>query len=232
MRKTDFFDKTKGGLIVSCQALENEPLYGPQIMARMAAAAMLGGACGIRANAAEDIRAIQKAVNLPVIGIIKVTGPGREYFITPTEKEVETLASCGVDVIAIDATARLRPDGRPIAEIFAVIRRLYPDQLFMADCVEWEDCIQAQELGFDIIATTMRGYTPRTAGVKLPDFELLTRLGSVLHTPVIAEGGIWTPQDLGRILSIPGIHAAVVGSAITRPMEITRRFVSEIPAVH
>ena len=59
------FDKIKGGLIVSCQALETEPLYSSKIMARMAFAAKEGGAVGIRANTTEDIIAIKKEVDLP-----------------------------------------------------------------------------------------------------------------------------------------------------------------------
>ncbi len=49
----------RGGLIVSCQALPDEPLHGAFIMARMAVAAQQGGAIGIRANSPEDIRAIR-----------------------------------------------------------------------------------------------------------------------------------------------------------------------------
>lgn len=61
----------KKHLIVSCQALEDEPLHSSLIMSRMAVAAMQGGAKGIRANSVKDIEAIKKAVPLPVIGIIK-----------------------------------------------------------------------------------------------------------------------------------------------------------------
>ena len=51
----------QGGLIVSCQALADEPLHSSFIMGRMALAAAQGGAAGIRANSAEDIRAIRAA---------------------------------------------------------------------------------------------------------------------------------------------------------------------------
>ena len=69
--REQILEQIKGGLIVSCQALEEEPLHGSEIMARMALAAQLGGAVGIRANTVADILAIRKLVDLPVIGIIK-----------------------------------------------------------------------------------------------------------------------------------------------------------------
>lgn len=226
--KDNFFKKTKGGLIVSCQALPEEPLHSSYIMSRMAVAAMLGGACGIRANTVEDITAIREVVPLPVIAIIKKVYNGSEVYITPTIKEVDALAAIDVEVIAIDATHRPRPDGRLLAQTFEPIRRKYPNQLFMADCATYEDAVQAKALGFDIVGTTLRGYTSETKGVTLPDFELLHRLCDTLELPVIAEGGIWSPEDLAKVLRIPHIHACVVGSAITRPMEITKRYVQAI----
>ena len=74
-------------LIVSCQALANEPLHSSYIMGRMAAAAFEGGAAGIRANTPEDIIEIKKTVSLPVIGIIKRDYPDSNVYITPTLKE-------------------------------------------------------------------------------------------------------------------------------------------------
>ena len=67
----DTLEQIKGGVVVSCQALENEPLHSSFIMGRMALAAKEGGAVGIRANTTEDINEIKRIVDLPVIGIIK-----------------------------------------------------------------------------------------------------------------------------------------------------------------
>ena len=225
---TDFLKRTRGKLIVSCQALRDEPLYSSYIMSRMAYAAMLGGAAGIRANSIKDIKLIKETVDLPIIGIIKKNYPGSDVFITPTIDEVNELVEVGVDVIAIDATNRPRPDDRTITDVFAAIRKKYPNQLFMADCAVYSDGLHAKNIGFDIIGTTLSGYTSETEDISLPNIDLLTKLGDTLDLPIIAEGGIWDPDVLANVMNIPGVHAAVIGTAITRPMEITKRFVAAI----
>lgn len=228
--KDKIFKQIKNKLIVSCQALPDEPLHSSFIMGKMAYAAYLGGAGGIRANSIEDIREIKKNVKLPIIGIIKKVYKGSEVFITPTENEVELLYNEGVDIIATDATKRIRPDGTTISEMFPRLREKYPDQIFMADCSTYEEAKEAYELGFDCLGTTLCGYTEYTKDRKLPDLELIGRLTKDFDVPVIAEGGIWTPEDIKKVFSL-GVHAAVVGSAITRPMEITKRFVNAIEEV-
>lgn len=223
-------DRIKGGLIVSCQALKEEPLHSSYIMSRMAYAAMKGGAVGIRANTVEDITEIKKTVDLPIIGIIKEVYGDCSVYITPTVKEVDALVACGVSIIATDATdsaKRPRPDGRSLDDFFGEVREKYPEQLFMADCSSYEEGMHAAELGFDFVGTTMNGYTDYTAGVELPNIELMGRLVKECGRPVIAEGGIWMPDQLKAALN-RGVWAVVIGSAITRPREITQRFVSAI----
>lgn len=227
MKKHNVLNEIKGKLIVSCQALPEEPLHSPYIMSRMAYAAMLGGAGGIRANSIEDITEIKKIVNLPIIGIIKVDYPECDVYITPTMKEIDALVECGVDIIAIDATKRLRPDGRDLATFFKEARNKYPEQLFMADCSCIQEGLFAEEIGFDLIGTTMCGYTAYTKGTKLPDYEMMKTLVQHCNKPVIAEGGIWCPDDLKKAMDT-GVYAAVVGSVITRPMLITKRYVDAI----
>ena len=227
MDNDKILEQIKGKLIVSCQALENEPLYDSYIMAKMAWAAYLGGAAGIRCNTVKDIKAIKETVDLPVIAIIKQVYPDSEVYITPTMKEVDALAELGCEIIAIDATNRLRPGGDTIESFFTKVREKYPNQLFMADTSCFDEGKKAEELGFDLIGTTMAGYTPYTKGTPLPDFNLMERYVNELHSPIIAEGGIWVPQELKRAMDI-GVHAAVVGTAITRPMDITKRFVNAI----
>lgn len=229
-RNQAILEQIKGGLIVSCQALKSEPLYSSYIMSRMAYAAMLGGAVGIRANTVEDITEIKKTVDLPVIGIIKEDYPGYDVYITPTIKEIDALAACGVSIIALDATdstKRPRPDGRSLDEFFGEIREKYPKQLFMADCSCYEEGMHAAEIGFDLVGTTMHGYTEYTKGAVLPAIDLMGRLARECGKPVIAEGGIWTPEQLKAALDA-GVWTAVIGGAITRPLEITKRFVAAI----
>lgn len=221
------FEQIKGGLVVSCQGLEQEPMHSSFIMGRFARAAAQGGAVGIRANTPEDIAEIQKNVSLPIIGIIKKDYPDSPVYITPTMAEIKALVEVGADIIALDATDRVRPGGKTLREFVAEIRATYGDIVLMADTSTEEEARAAAEMGFDCVGTTMRGYTPYTEGVAIPDFDLIERLAKDLPCPVIAEGGIWEPWQLNEVLK-RGAFAAVVGGAITRPQNITRRFVSAI----
>ncbi|MDP4152385.1 MAG: N-acetylmannosamine-6-phosphate 2-epimerase [Bacillota bacterium] len=227
MKNKEILNKIKGGLIVSCQALENEPLYSSYIMSRMAYAAMLGGASGIRANTAQDIMEIKKAIPLPVIGICKAVYADSDVYITPTMKEVDSIVSSGAEIIAIDATMRLRPDGKILERFFKEVRSKYPDQIFMADTSAYEEGVFAEKIGFDLVGTTLSGYTDYTKGNELPDYELMKRYTENLKIPVIAEGGIWTPEQLKKCMDC-GVWAAVAGTAITRPMEITKHFLKAL----
>lgn len=217
--------KLKGGLIVSCQALENEPLHSSYVMQRMAVAAMRGGAVGIRANTVEDIQKIKEEVSLPVIAIIKRDYQGSDIYITPTMAEVDELMAVQPDIIAIDSTDRTRPFGETLELFFQKVRRKYPNQLFMADCSTIEEGVAAAKMGFDIIGTTMSGYTSYTSNEILPNYDMVSELVQVTGKPVIAEGGISTPEQLKKVME-KGAFAAVVGTAITRPMDITKKFVS------
>lgn len=226
MKNKEILNKLRGGLVVSCQALPDEPLYSSYIMSRMAYAALEGGAVGIRANTVEDITEIKKTVDLPVIGIIKAVYEDSEVYITPTMKEVDALVECGVEIIAVDATNRPRPCNISFEEFFKEVRAKYPDQLFMADTSCYEEGVQALNLGIDILGTTMSGYTAYTKGRSLPDYELMEKYVA-LGCPVIAEGGIWSPEQLKKAMD-KGVHCAVVGTAITRPRDITKRFVKAL----
>ena len=230
MTNKEILKQIKGGLIVSCQALPTEPLYDSYIMSKMAWAAYLGGAVGIRANTVVDIKAIKEKVDLPVIGIIKQDYDDSDVYITPTMKEVDALVEAGCEIIAVDATNRLRPNGVTFEEFFKEVRAKYPNQLFMADTSCFEEGKLAAELGIDLVGTTMAGYTPYTKGRKLPDVELIERYVGELDVPVIAEGGIWVPDDLINVYKA-GAFSAVCGTAITRPMDITKRFVRALEDV-
>ncbi|AZB41694.1 N-acetylmannosamine-6-phosphate 2-epimerase [Bacillus sp. FJAT-42376] len=222
-------NKIQSGLVVSCQALEDEPLFGADIMKRMADAAKRGGAAAIRANGAADIQAIKDYVQLPIIGIIKAEYEDSQVYITPTMNEIQQLIETGADLIALDATNRTRPGGIELPEFMEQLKRTYPEQKWMADCSTIEDCKTAEQLGFDCIGTTLYGYTDETAGKKLydQDFQFLKEVILNVSLPVIAEGNVLTPEMAAKALAC-GAHAVVVGGAITRPQQITERFVKEM----
>lgn len=218
----------KRGLIVSCQAVKGEPLYGLGIMKYMARAAVQGGAVGIRANYVSDINDIKSEVDVPVIGIIKAEYEGSDVYITPTLKEVKELLTTGCEVIALDATKRERPEGAKLEDLVKYIRQNAPQVEIMADCSDFDEAVRAHELGFDYIGSTMRGYTPYTKGTVLPDYEFLTKLVKAFpDTKIIAEGGIWERDQLAKVCEC-GVYAVVIGSSITRPMDITKRFVGAL----
>lgn len=222
----------KDKLIVSCQALPDEPLYSPFIMGRMALAAKVGGAGGIRANTKVDILAIKSIVNLPVIGIIKRNLEDSKVYITPTMKEVDELFDAGVEIIAMDATKELRPGEVTIETFFREVKEKYPTQKFMADCSTLEEAIIADKLGFDYIGTTLVGYTSYTEGVRIEadDFKIIRDVLDQIKKPLIAEGNIDTPEKARRTLEL-GCHSVVVGSAITRPQLITQKYTLEIEKI-
>lgn len=219
----------KNNLIVSCQALEDEPLHSSFIMSRMALAAKMGGAKGIRANSIDDIREIKKVVDLPIIGIIKKDYSGTPVYITPTMKEVDDLVKEGVDIIAMDATFSKRLDNETIDVFFKKVKNKYPQQMFMADCSTVAEAVHADEIGFDFIGTTLVGYTPQSKGDKIDanDFEIMRKIIEEVKHPVIGEGNLNTPIKAKRALDL-GCYSVVVGSMITRPQVITKYFVDEI----
>ena len=228
----NFEDKVKNKLIVSCQALSDEPLHSSFIMGRMALAAKTGGACGIRANSVEDIKEIRKTVDLPIIGIIKKDYNNSPIYITPTMDEIDKLVESKVDVIALDATDRKRPNHANLKEFYDDIRKKYPEIKLMADCSTVDEAKYADGLGFDLIGTTLVGYTPQSEGNKIEknDFEILRTIIKECNHPVVAEGNIDSPQKAKRVLEL-GALTVVVGGAITRPQNITKKFVNEIAAI-
>lgn len=220
-------DRIPRGLIVSCQALKNEPMYGIDTMPKMALAAMLGGAVGIRANTVRDINAINKKLcgKLPIIGLIKKVYPDSPVYITPTLKEVKALIKSDCTVIALDATDRIRPNGEKLEDLVKYIRDNC-DKPIMADIATFEEAKNAEKLGFDLVSTTMRSYTESTKYIKIPDIEFCKKLhDEIKNCVVIAEGGVHTFKEVSDILNI-GIDRIIIGGAITRPLEITKNYVN------
>lgn len=229
----DVLNALKGGLVVSCQALETEPLFGAHMMAHMAFAAYQGGAVGIRTNGVSDIYAISRQVPLPVIGLKKQIYPGSKVYITPTYKEVSELLETPAQIIAMDGTDNQRPQENLKTLIEEIHRH---GKLVLADVASLSQAAEAVAWGADAISTALAGYEEQDLGKILnmnrlddltPDFTLIGAMARELPVPVMAEGHIATPEDARRCLEA-GAHCVVVGAAITRPQLITARFVHAI----
>lgn len=212
-------------LIVSCQAMADEALFGSDIMAKMATAAVQGGAKAIRCNTPVDVKAIAERVEVPVIGLYKEVLPDFPVIITPTLKHALAIAEAGADIIAIDATNRPHPEG----ELAPFIEKIHAQTncLVMADISNLEEAIAAEKAGADMVSTTLSGYTPYTPKLDGPDLELVRQCAAAVKIPVIGEGRYHTPEQVKQALDY-GAAAVVVGGAITRPKEITARYVKVI----
>ncbi|MBM4159466.1 MAG: N-acetylmannosamine-6-phosphate 2-epimerase [Ignavibacteria bacterium] len=216
------------GLIVSCQAEENGPFDNPESVAAFARAAQIGGAVAVRVRGIENIRAVKKVIQLPIIGITKSVFSNGEVLITATIDDIEAIAQAGGNLAALDATHRVRPNGMDGPSMVVEVKRRVPIPL-MADIATFEEGIAASKAGADFIATTLSGYTEYTRKVRLdvPDFDLVGMLAKRLPGQVVAEGRFWTPEQLAYAMRL-GAHAVVVGTAISRPIEIVKRFVKAI----
>lgn len=226
---SEILESTKGSIIVSCQALPGEPMYCEEmsLMPFMARAAQKAGSKCIRTSSIRDVVEIKKATGLPVIGLVKRVVEGYASYITPTMQEIDELVAADSDIVALDCTQRVRGDGTTINEFIAQIKAKYPDIVLMADISTFEEGVNAQECGVNLVGTTLSGYTDYSPKVDGPDFALVERLAKELTIPVIAEGKVHYPDQAKKMLEL-GAHAVVVGGAITRPLEIAQRFYQAI----
>jgi len=221
--RSELLEKIEKRIIVSCQALEDEPLHGRGIMVLMARAAIMGGAVAIRANGTNDIEDIKAAFDIPVIGLIKRNIESYPVYITPTSQDALSVLGAGADVVAIDCTLRRRPE--PLDSIFAAIREEFPKRHIMADISGVADAREVSRLKPDFLATTLSGYTDETLQRPKPDITLVEALAEEFDIPVIAEGNYWEPEQVVKALEA-GAFSVTVGSVITRPQLITKRFTS------
>ena len=215
---SEILESTKGSIIVSCQALPGESMYCEEmsLMPFMARVAQKAGSKCIRTSSIRDVVEIKKATGLPVIGLVKRVVEGYASYITPTMQEIDELVAADSDIVALDCTQRVRGDGTTINEFIAQIKAKYPDIVLMADISTFEEGVNAQECGVNLVGTTLSGYTDYSPKVDGPDFALVERLAKELTIPVIAEGKVHYPDQAKKMLEL-GAHAVVVGCAITRP---------------
>ncbi|MDP8175710.1 N-acetylmannosamine-6-phosphate 2-epimerase [Phocoenobacter skyensis] len=211
----------KYGLIASCQPVDDGPMDSPEIVAAMAQASVIGGAKGIRIEGVENLKATRKAVDVPIIGIVKRDLPDSPVRITPFLEDIEALAKAGADIIAVDGTNRPRPV--TIKQAIKKIKEV--GCLAMADCSNLEEGLYCQQLGFDIVGSTMSGYTGGDIP-KEPDYQLVKDLNAA-GCFVMGEGRYNTPE-LARSAIEAGAHCVTVGSALTRLEHIVSWFADEI----
>jgi N-acylglucosamine-6-phosphate 2-epimerase len=225
MNSSAVWETLENGLIVSCQARKGQPFDDPELLVKTALAAYEGGAVGIRANTPTTITKIRNAVPLPVIGINKKRVSGRHVFITPDYEDAVAVAETGAEILGIECTFQ---DDRQ-ETLPAIVERLHKHFpcLLMADIATYEEARFAEEIGFDLVATTLVGYTGSTPVIRGFDFQLLDQLAATLEIPVIAEGHLRTPVEAAETIR-HGAFAVVVGKAITMPSEITRWFVEAL----
>ena len=226
MKKQELFDVIKGNVIVSCQALPDEPLYVEEksIMYLMARAAKQAGTPAIRTNSVRDVIAIKEETGLPVIGLIKANYDNSDVYITPTMKEVDQLVEANTDIVALDCTFSKRLNDTSINTFIREIKEKYPDIVLMADISTYEEGVNAYKCGVDLVGTTMNGYTKQSIDANITNLELVSKLSKEISIPVIGEGRIHYPNQVREILDA-GAFAVVVGGAITRPLEIAKRFI-------
>ncbi len=224
MNDHNLITSLRGKLIVSVQADAGNPMDDPYILAAMAETVVQGGAAAVRAGSPVNIRAIRDAVDVPIIGLYKVSYADSPVYITPTMKEARLVVKAGCDVLAVDATQQPRPGGETLEAYFKALKSELTLPI-MADVSTLEEGRRAADLGVDVVATTLAGYTPYSRQQEEPDFELVEALVRALKVPVIVEGRIRTPQEVRRALDC-GAFAVVVGSMITRPGVITAYFAS------
>jgi len=226
-RRSDSVNAIRNGLVVSCQVPANSPLARPSIIAAMALAAEKQGAAGVRINGTTNISLTGKKVKVPIIGIEKIRVPSSPVYITPTFESLRRTCNAGADIVAMDFTARRRPGGEDLAGILERARREL-DLVLMADVATLEEGLTAEQLGADLVGTTLFGYTEETSRRKGPAFALLRSLVRRLDVPIILEGGVRSPHDVRRAFDL-GAHAVVVGNAITNMEWLTRWFVAATP---
>lgn len=218
-------EKLKNQIIISVQAMPDEPLYKEECLTAMMKSVINGGAKALRLAGSRDIKNAKKLFNVPVIGLTKPDKLPENWkeivYITPSLKEVNELIDANADIIAVDATLRPRPK-ETLNEILNAIKS--SDKFAMADISTFEEGVKARELGFDVISTTLAGYTTYSnQNIEGPDFNLLKSLSNELDCPIILEGRIWTVEEVNMAFDL-GAYSVVIGSAVTRPQLITKRF--------
>lgn len=207
-------EQIKSQLIVSCQAPSDSPLFDPLIIASIAQACVNQGAAGVRIDTPAHVAQVRKTLpDITIIGLWKRHYEGYEVYITPCFSDAMAIAQAGADIIALDATARKRPNGETLAQIIAQIHQEL-GKWVMADVDTLENAMAAAEAGADLMGTTLYGYTGATKHLSPPGYGVLQEMTARLGVPILCEGGIDSPEAAKKALDL-GAYAVVVGTAIT-----------------
>ena len=222
--------------VVSVQAEDHEPLAPTPILFALCQSVLAGGAEGLRIANLELIRRLKAEYpTLPIIALHKPyplpSHPKEEVYITRHLVDALALAVAGADVIALDATPRDREES--LAFMVESLKSSFPKIKVMGDIDPLTSADYALKAGVDVLSTTLSGYTLESSNASksamtntTPDFDLLETLVSTYpHTPIYLEGRVWHPQEVEEALKL-GAFGVVIGSAITRPHQITARFKS------
>ncbi|GAC1564440.1 MAG: N-acetylmannosamine-6-phosphate 2-epimerase [Vulcanimicrobiaceae bacterium] len=218
-------DRLRGGLIVSVQAEPESVLNTPATIALLARCAEINGAAGVRIEGTARIAAVRAAVTIPIVGIVKRAYDGFPPYITTTRDEIAAVAAAGAEIVAFDATDRPRFGGADVHALVVAAR--HAGLVTMADCATEADAERAIACEADIVATTLAGYTPETAGRDLPALDLVATI-SRRHPFAVCEGGVNDPAVVAHAFEC-GAGAVVVGTAITNVDVLVRRYVKMAP---
>lgn len=221
-------EKIRNKIIVSLQAMPDEPLYDENCIIAFAKSLIdLGGVSALRLAGERDIKNIKSLYpNCIVVGITKPEKIPSNYkelvYITPNVSDCKKIIEAGADIVALDGTMRKRPNNETLKDLLKFIKE--NNKLAMADIATFEEAKNAYELGFDIVSTTLSGYTLETQNMpNTPDFELVKKIKENLNIFTILEGKIWEKNEAKKAFEC-GADAVVIGSAITRPQLIAKRF--------
>lgn len=227
MEKSSILSQLKNGLIVSCQPRPNSVLDRPKFVGALATVAEEQGAVAVRIRGVRDIRAVRRAVQIPILGIEKISYPDSAVYITPTLQSVRRVHRAGAQIIALDGTARARPHNQSLAEIIEDSKARL-NTLIMADVATLKEGLQVAALGVDLISSTLYGYTEETQNCQGPAFDLVRELVREVDIPVILEGRVHEPDHVRKAFDV-GAYAVVVGTAITSLEWLVQQFIAACP---
>ncbi|MGI6741321.1 MAG: N-acetylmannosamine-6-phosphate 2-epimerase [Brevefilum sp.] len=246
----NILESLQNKLIVSCQAFPGSPLYGGDYMQKMAMCAIIGGAAGIRACWPDNVRAIRQITDLPIVGINKAlsdtTPTIHDVIITPNFESAAEVIEAGCTILGLDSTPRGRTYD-DVAKIIEQIKKYYPDILIMADISTLEEGVMSEQMGVDIVSTTLSGYTAESLKVyqvqvsdtgellspenseklKKPDIDLVSKLREKIKVKINCEGRYNKIKHVLKAMRA-GADMITIGGAITMPEKITGMFVDAI----